>query len=137
EVGGVFDQGEQAVDDLGQAAHERNRLAGRRLHGDVEVQIKAPMRLGHLVQQGLQIDVGEQGVAFLGLGRQLLQDGAAALGLLQDQAGVLGGGTVVGGVPQHLLGDDLYGGQGPAQFMGGGGGQTAQGRQPLLALQHV
>src|SRR5690606_27493749 len=137
EVGGVLDQGGQAVDDLGQAADPRHGVSGRRLDGDLEVQVEAPVRLGHLFQQGLQVDVGEQGVALFGLGRQLLENGPAAFRLLQDQGGVLGGRTVGGSVAQHLLGDDLDGGQRRAQFMGGGGGQAAQGRQSLLALQNV
>ncbi|MND92455.1 hypothetical protein D3C80_846100 [compost metagenome] len=125
------------MDDLGQAVDARHRLARRRLDGDVEGQVEAPVRLGHLLEQSLEVDVGEQGVAVLRLGRQLFEDHPAALGLLQDQGGVLGGRTAGGGVAQHLLGHDLDGGQRRAQLMSGGGGQAAQGRQPLFALQHV
>ncbi|MNV36479.1 hypothetical protein D3C71_1279580 [compost metagenome] len=56
------------MDDLGQAMDAGQGLAGRGLHRRLEVQIKTPVRLDHLFQQGLEVDVGVEGVAFLGLG---------------------------------------------------------------------
>ncbi|MNV36480.1 hypothetical protein D3C71_1279590 [compost metagenome] len=56
---------------------------------------------------------------------------------MQHQGGVLGHGAVGRRGAQQLLGHDLDGRQRGAQLMGGGGGQTAQGRQSLFALQHV
>ena len=66
--------------------------------------------------------------------RQPAQDLAAALGLRHQEVGVLlhlRGRRLAG----HLLGDDGDGGQRRAELMGGGGGQGAEGRQPLLARQ--
>ncbi|VDC49272.1 hypothetical protein BREV_BREV_03533 [Brevundimonas mediterranea] len=95
------------------------------------------MRLNHLLQQGLQRHIGIQGVVALGLLRQLGQYAPAPLGLLQDQGGVLGRVAVGGRGALKLLGHHLDGRQRRAQLVRRRRRQPAQGRQPLLTLQHV
>ena len=126
------------MDDLGQTAHVGHELAGRALHGG-DSKRGPKRRCGSTTSfsSWARPRRGVDGVAVLGRSDRCLEDLAAAFGLLQHQARVLGDRIVGGRVAQQLLGHHLDGGQRRAQLVGGGGGQSAQRRQPLLARQHV
>ena len=136
EVEGVLDDGGQGVEGLRPAPHIRSRHAGRpghqRLGGDGGA---ALVRLDQLANELQQAHPLMGGVAdFGGLG-EIAQDVATALGLLEEEVGVVAQRSLRR-LAGHLLGDDRDGGQGRAQFMGRRRRQRAEGRKALLARQH-